>query len=656
LSGRQYERVRRRVTADVRVGDKHLKGLIVDLSPGELFVQMEAATLPDRGIEVELELAESRFGPAMTLRGEVVRRSLASAVLGQLGARGVGIRLVEAPPEFHEAFGDDGAGPVPDPDRAAHCENSAVGVDVEIGADADIAEVDLPAPVPATRGEAWRDLPSPAPAVPTESDRPAEKTGDAPGHSLLNAPGASEVPGVPGATAAPVSAAPSELPVSVEPEGLAQAELEALLQDEPEREASELGGLETDLQALEEPASLVLPPDADDPRHEVWCVYDGDELDDVYQELEALGARPQRAGFSGPTRFVRPEMPPRIVITPALESLHLELPDAERGQTVRIAVADTTSQVLGGVLARIGYRYLIRRPVSPELLRLLLRGLLYEDEEARRHERHAAGWPVQLRIGWRTLSATLLDLSGGGARLLTRGQVDLLAEVRLRIPRTSQQRAVSLPGRVIRKRAHPDGSWSLALRFLHDVDFPTLEALQRRLECGAIGPAPGPAEPLVKRLLAWWRKRVSAWTPSAEQSAPTEPPERRRQPRVELDREVLDLDPETRVPRYVLVGRDLSAGGLRVEPHPELRLDEILSLALFDAHGAPLELSARVARDDGERGWVLEFEELGREASTRLAELIESLPRIELLDERESRRVVFARIATDRVEANQLAR
>ena len=102
MSGRQQERIRKRVTADVRVGEKQLKGLIVDLSAAGLFVQIEAATLPQRGIEVELEFAESSFGPPMTLRGEGVRRSLSN--LGSVGARGVGVRIVEAPAEYHEAI------------------------------------------------------------------------------------------------------------------------------------------------------------------------------------------------------------------------------------------------------------------------------------------------------------------------------------------------------------------------------------------------------------------------------------------------------------------------------------------------------------------------------------------------------------------------
>jgi hypothetical protein len=49
VAGRQQERVRKRITADVFIADKQLKGLVVDISVGGLFVQMEAATLPARG-------------------------------------------------------------------------------------------------------------------------------------------------------------------------------------------------------------------------------------------------------------------------------------------------------------------------------------------------------------------------------------------------------------------------------------------------------------------------------------------------------------------------------------------------------------------------------------------------------------------------------
>lgn len=127
-------------------------------------------------------------------------------------------------------------------------------------------------------------------------------------------------------------------------------------------------------------------------------------------------------------------------------------------------------------------------------------------------------------------------------------------------------------------------------------------------------------------------------------------------PRVALEREVLDLDPATRVPRTVLIGRDLPVQGLRVDPHPDLNTGDRLSLAIADATGSPLEIRACVVRNDAERGWALEFEPADDAVQARLEALVRSLPAIERLGEGAPRGVVFAEIVTDRIEVGALAR
>lgn len=61
----------------------------------------------------------------------------------------------------------------------------------------------------------------------------------------------------------------------------------------------------------------------------------------------------------------------------------------------------------------------------------------------------------------------------------------------------------------------------------------------------------------------------------------------------------------------VLLGRDISLGGMRVDPNPELGPGDRLRLAIHvRARSEPLVVSARVIRDDGEQGLVLEFQSL----------------------------------------------
>ena len=90
------------------------------------------------------------------------------------------------------------------------------------------------------------------------------------------------------------------------------------------------------------------------------------------------------------------------------------------------------------------------------------------------------------------------------------------------------------------------------------------------------------------------------------------------------------LDAPTTSVRDVLVGDDLSAQGLRVEPHPSIALGDRLHLAFFDECGPePLMLKAEAARDDGDLGWLLRFVDLDKEATLRIQRLMRKLPAIE---------------------------
>jgi hypothetical protein len=106
--------------------------------------------------------------------------------------------------------------------------------------------------------------------------------------------------------------------------------------------------------------------------------------------------------------------------------------------------------------------------------------------------------------------------------------------------------------------------------------------------------------------------------------------DRRRQPRTLLHKEILVLDAVTTSVKEVLVGDDLSAEGMRVEPHPSISLGDRLHLAFFDDAGAePLRVDAEATRDDGNLGWLLRFVDLDKEAVRRIQRLMRKLPAIE---------------------------
>jgi hypothetical protein len=110
--------------------------------------------------------------------------------------------------------------------------------------------------------------------------------------------------------------------------------------------------------------------------------------------------------------------------------------------------------------------------------------------------------------------------------------------------------------------------------------------------------------------------------------------DRRRRPRGVWQREVVALDRETDRALHTLMGSDLSVGGLRVEPHPLLRIGDRLRLALHDGgEGDPLLLEARVAHDEGRRGVGLVFVHPSDEARARLYRMVAELPPLSSLSE-----------------------
>jgi hypothetical protein len=115
----------------------------------------------------------------------------------------------------------------------------------------------------------------------------------------------------------------------------------------------------------------------------------------------------------------------------------------------------------------------------------------------------------------------------------------------------------------------------------------------------------------------------------AESTSPSQ--ERRATRRGVFDREIVVVDAEGRAVQGLLA-RDLSPGGIRVDPQFGLGSGDKLQLALFDtSQQEPLIVTAVVARDDGEAGLGLHFVDLSAETKTRIDNIVASLPAVESL-------------------------
>ncbi|HEB88696.1 MAG TPA: hypothetical protein ENI85_03915 [Deltaproteobacteria bacterium] len=370
------------------------------------------------------------------------------------------------------------------------------------------------------------------------------------------------------------------------------------------------------------------------------------------------------------------------------------------------AVIDDGSKTLVSQLNRIGVAMVIRRPIHPRALRLLLLHEIYRGPERRDRKRVLIGHPIRIGAGLFKSRAILLELSPSGARVEMAHPPPVGSEVRLLIGRDlTRGRPIRLRGRVVRSlrsrsedaacrgeaglrildpKRHAEAIRSLLDRFAlgpapwktarndHPIgcgkpcstdreanpDPPrsllpargaeregTLEPQPRPSPTPPIGappesaasagptgsrPAPAafPETPSPGRSEA--REEPGSETSGPRQSEPSEDPidlpgcegtgERRHDPRIAYDERFVALGQEA---SRVLVGRDLSAGGMRIARNPAVAIGDVLRVALHDGTDAdPLIVLARAHRDDGEAGLVLVFENPSPLQCERIAKII----------------------------------
>jgi hypothetical protein len=308
------------------------------------------------------------------------------------------------------------------------------------------------------------------------------------------------------------------------------------------------------------------------------------------------------------------------------------------------------------MLRRIGFDFLVRRPCHPYALRLLVTRAIYAGDERRRETRAAIGCEVSYRSGLRRRTATLADLSRRGCRLLSAQPLAIGTRITVQLPPelTGARRGLWLRAKVVRAHesnespGHPHvlgllfeslkSSQALALAsavkgrargpmVLAD-DAPTIPAKQPKSSAAA---NPEPLPPPSREPAESSRP---ATTPPAPRTAPppaasaaiplsgaASPEERRKEPRALYTGEVVHLDGEA---QSVLVGRDISPTGMRIEPNPALEPGASLRLAVYaSAREQPFMVRARVLRNDGPDGVAIAFDNPAAAVAKRI-EVLES--------------------------------
>jgi hypothetical protein len=364
-------------------------------------------------------------------------------------------------------------------------------------------------------------------------------------------------------------------------------------------------------------------------------VLDDGELDDIQQmlqEMEIPFARIRGGAIVSGTE------PPKdlLIATPRrIDAVRAAL-DGAAEPPIRVMVVNEDSNAMRSQLRRSGFDYLVRRPVHAEALRLMLLHCCYRGEERRREPRVAVGVEVSFRSGVSSRAATLVDLSSRGCRLLSRHRVELGKRITVQVPEALDHGGdlLELSAKVVHTQdAETGGAEAYWLGCAFDrVDELAQDALALIIEDHAQGPA-----------------TLRTGAPSAPPQAAVAPPKLRRAPDAERATTCDDRRRERRavysqtIPAFgeralrVLVGRDLSVTGMRVERHTDLWLGDHLQLAIYGEAGVePMLIWGHVERSDGDNGLLIRFDPLDEATQARLERLVSSLPAVESLSDSEA--------------------
>ena len=351
-------------------------------------------------------------------------------------------------------------------------------------------------------------------------------------------------------------------------------------------------------------------------------VLDDGELGDVRQALEQIGVEYTYLR-GGACEGLDVRLPEHLLVASVRHALRLPAaPGAgadasDSARLVRIAVASEDSNALRQQLRRAGFDYLVRRPLHPGALRLLLLRSLYRGPERRVAVRHPIGGPVLYRTGLWRKPATLLEIALRGCRLQTSEPVEPDERVHVVLPKDfTGASALSLEGWALRCDPSPrkSGGFEVAVAFEG-----LRSSRERRLR------------QVLKRKI--FGLDVHDAQGSAGDAAPAQPLDRRESRRAAFQGEVRAL--RDRAER-ALVGRNLSRGGMLVEQNLELRVGEETKLAIFGREDEePILVRARVVRED-ESGVALEFVDVAAGDPERLEALVAGLPAVERLADGEA--------------------
>jgi len=332
------------------------------------------------------------------------------------------------------------------------------------------------------------------------------------------------------------------------------------------------------------------------------------ELDDLRRLLDEIGV----SHCDARRATVGERVPLLISSTRSARALAAGRAEAP-ARTLHAVIVDEAAELAGpGDL-------LLLRPIETDVLRLLTRPGRQIALERRLSTRVALGVPVKVSVGEDRREVVVSRVSIGGCGLISPAPLRVGARVRIDLPdELSAPRHLVLHGEVLSARpvTTSDGHTfdvSVAFDELDIVDRVTLRALMARHAIDFRPSTEGPSLRGERGL----RRRANAADG-----------DRRRIARRRFQRRVMGVCEGV---AHVLMSRDLSVEGLRVEAANGLAPGDDLVLAVLGEVGAtPLITEAVLDRCDESDGMFVRFGPLAPEDAKRLETLIELLPPLDL--------------------------
>jgi len=156
------------------------------------------------------------------------------------------------------------------------------------------------------------------------------------------------------------------------------------------------------------------------------------------------------------------------------------------------AVVDDGAKTLSAHLNRIGVAVVVRRPIHPRALRLLLLHALYRGPERRAKKRVLIGHPIRIGTGLFKQNATLLELSRTGARIALANPPKVGSVIQLVLDKDlTKTRPMKLQAKVVRSIRPPGAEGraegEVGLSLLESTEY--ARPIQAILDRFALGPA-----------------------------------------------------------------------------------------------------------------------------------------------------------------------